>query len=117
MICNKSQYELCEQFEWSGGSKSHGSAGKVAELAQYQSHPARTVVPDNVKREHEAATATRRTVLQQLVTRPPLPIQLKSSFSTVVNFLDTSVDLKVLERKLHSDFILRHCSDTNFSSI
>ncbi|XP_032752766.1 ubiquitin-conjugating enzyme E2 variant 1-like [Rattus rattus] len=49
--------------------------------------------------------------------RPPFPIQPKSSFSTVVNFLDPSVDLTVLERKPHSDFILRHCSDTNFSSI
>ena len=79
-IRNKSQYERREQFEWSGGSKSHGSAGKVAELPQHQSHPAGTAAPDDVKREHEAATAAGRTVLQQLVTKapasPPHPTQV-----------------------------------------
>lgn len=54
-----------------GGSTSHSSAGKVAEFPQHQSHPAGTEALDDVKREHEAATATRRTVLQQLVTKAP----------------------------------------------
>lgn len=70
-ICNKSQYERREQFQWSGGSTSHGSAGKVTEFPQHQSHPAGTEALDDVKREHEAATATRRTVLQPLVTKAP----------------------------------------------
>lgn len=70
-ICNKSQYEWREQFQWSGGSTSHGSAGKVAEFPQHQSHPAGTEALDDVKREHEAATATKRTELQPLVTKAP----------------------------------------------
>ena len=50
-------------------AKGHSSAGKVAEFPQHQSHPAEASTLDDVKREHEAATAARRTVLQQLVTK------------------------------------------------
>uniref|UniRef100_A0A8C6HKQ3 UBC core domain-containing protein n=1 Tax=Mus spicilegus TaxID=10103 RepID=A0A8C6HKQ3_MUSSI len=57
----------------------------TAVLAKWQnshsiSHPVGTVAPDDAKREHEAATAARRTALQQLVTKapasPPHPTQV-----------------------------------------
>ncbi|EGW13290.1 Ubiquitin-conjugating enzyme E2 variant 1 [Cricetulus griseus] len=48
----------------------------VLESGRIQSHLAGSSELDDVKREHEAATAARRTVLEQLVTKAPVsPLQ------------------------------------------
>lgn len=49
----------------------HIAAGKAAEFPKPRSHPIGALALDDVKREHEADTATRRTVLKQLATKTP----------------------------------------------